>query len=170
MSIMVLTPVLSIRKKKYFLYQYCPGFLSYTTCPRSTNFRSIPPGRPIISGINSLTSRAGKYIDGFLQPLVKSLPAYIKDSRHTINLLKNCAYKEGYWLVTADVTSLYTIIPHDWGTSSVNYFLNKDTTLPNRQKGFIMELLEYATTHHFFGIVIISKRRVWLWGQNSPPV
>lgn len=43
-----------------------------------------PLGCTIISEIDSITSRAGKYIDGFLQPLVKSLPAYIKDSKHQL--------------------------------------------------------------------------------------
>lgn len=30
---------------------------------------SKPPGRPIISGIDSVTARIGRYVDEFLQPL-----------------------------------------------------------------------------------------------------
>lgn len=39
-----------------------------------------PTGRLIISGLDSITSRIGKYIDGFLQPLVSATPSFIKDS------------------------------------------------------------------------------------------
>lgn len=43
-----------------------------------------PPGRPIVSGIDSLTSRVGKFIDQFLQPLVTRTPAFLKDSMQII--------------------------------------------------------------------------------------
>lgn len=33
-----------------------------------------PPGRPIVNGVDSLTSRLGQYLDYFLQPLVTSTP------------------------------------------------------------------------------------------------
>lgn len=38
-----------------------------------------PRGRHIVSGINSITSRIGKYVDVFLQPLVNT-PAFLKDT------------------------------------------------------------------------------------------
>lgn len=46
-----------------------------------------PPGSPTIAGINGLSSEPSDYIDYFLQPLVKSLPPYIKDSGHLLDIL-----------------------------------------------------------------------------------
>ena len=130
-----------------------------------------PPGRPIISGIDSISSRAGKYIDGFLQPLVRALPAFIRDSKHVINIMNNIPHEEGLWLVTADVTSLYTIIPHDWGISSVKYFLERDSALLEIQQRFIMDLLQFATTHNFFwfgGKYFLQKRGVAMGAKFAP--
>lgn len=38
--------------------------------PRIPVVYYLPPGRPIISSIDSVTSRIGRYVDTFLQPLV----------------------------------------------------------------------------------------------------
>lgn len=48
---------------------------------------NCPPGCPIISGIDSITARIGKYIDYHLQPVVKKTPSYLKDTKDTIRLL-----------------------------------------------------------------------------------
>lgn len=76
-----------------------------------------------MSGIDCIMSQVGRYIDFYLQPLVSKMPSHIRDSRHVINLL--CGYRPtvGMWLVTTDVTSLYTIIPHNLGLFAVQYYL-----------------------------------------------
>lgn len=50
--------------------------------------KTRPPGRPFISGIGSVHSRLGEYLDVFLQPLVGKGQAFIKDSKDIINILK----------------------------------------------------------------------------------
>lgn len=47
-----------------------------------------------------------------------------------------------------------------------------DSNLPLIQIAFIMELLEYATSHNFFGSMAIFSARVGVspWGPNKPPV
>lgn len=52
--------------------------------PKIHKNSSNPPGRPIVSGIESLTFRLGEYIDLHLQPLVKSTQAFLKDTKHTL--------------------------------------------------------------------------------------
>lgn len=103
-----------------------------------------------MSGIDSISSRVGKYIANFLQPLVSRIPSFIKDTKHVINLLSNISPKEGLWMVTADVSSLYTIIPHHLGFQAVELFLIRDSGLPPAQINFIMELLYYAASHNYF--------------------
>ena len=45
----------------------------------------IPPGRPIISQIGSVTEYIGHYIDHFLLPIVQNQCTYIKDTTYFIN-------------------------------------------------------------------------------------
>ena len=45
-------------------------------------------GRPIVSACNSCTDHISKYIDYNLQPLMKSLPSYVKDTTDFILKLK----------------------------------------------------------------------------------
>lgn len=84
-----------------------------------------PPGRPIVSGIDSVTSHIGRYIDFHLQPLVKSIPSYLKDTGDTIRLLEGLDNRDDYLLVMADVAALYTCIPHKLGLAAVEYYLSR---------------------------------------------
>lgn len=88
-----------------------------------------PPGRPIISGIDSVTSRVGKHIDHYLQPLVVGTPCFLKDTKHVINLLSDIEWKASYTLITADVASLYTAISHCLGHEAMQHFLFRDSDL-----------------------------------------
>lgn len=78
------------------------------------------------------------------------MPSHIKDLRHMINLLSNHAPTTNMWMVKADVTSLYTVIPHDLGLFAVEYYLGRDSGLFDEQIHFIMELLEYEASHNYF--------------------
>ena len=84
------------------------------------------PGRPIVSACSSPTEHISKYVDSLLQPKMKALPSYIKDTTDFINKLKNIRLKQESYLVTLDVASLYTNIPHTDGIDACTYFLAKD--------------------------------------------
>lgn len=68
-----------------------------------------PPGRPIISGIDSLYSRVGEYVDIYLKPLVTQGKSYLKGSRELI-CYKKIEVTANTILVTVDIESLYTDI------------------------------------------------------------
>ena len=70
----------------------------------------MPPGRPIVSDINSDTYNSAKFIDHFLQPLSTSHPSYIKNSFDFKNKLNSIIIPNNCLLVTADIDSLYTNI------------------------------------------------------------
>ena len=38
--------------------------------------------RPIVSTVNSPTANLAKFLDYYLQPIMKNLPAYLKDTTH----------------------------------------------------------------------------------------
>lgn len=91
------------------------------------------PGRPIVSACNSSTDNISKYIDYILKPLMQSLPSYVKDTTDFIQKLKSfkLAHANSY-LVTLDVSSLYTNIPHKEGLDACEFFLASDTCTSNR--------------------------------------
>ena len=81
------------------------------------------PGRPIVSACNSSTDNISKYIDYVLKLLMQSLPSYVKDTTDFIQKLKSfkLAHANSY-LVTLDVSSLYTNIPHKDGLDACGVF------------------------------------------------
>ena len=38
------------------------------------------PGRPVISSLNTHTSKIFKYVDFQLQPIIKRIPSYVKET------------------------------------------------------------------------------------------
>lgn len=44
-------------------------------------------GRPIAAGIDSLNERLGKWVDQQLQPLVNSLPGFLRDTKQLLSTL-----------------------------------------------------------------------------------
>lgn len=82
------------KKEKHFLIPVAPRISIIYYLPKVHKSVTQPPGRPIISGINSVTSRIGKYIDYYLQPIVKSIPSFLKDTRDTIAKLQQVTYSE----------------------------------------------------------------------------
>ena len=47
------------------------------------------PGRPIVSACSCPTELISSYLDKVMTPIVKSLPSYIKDSNHALEIFRN---------------------------------------------------------------------------------
>ena len=71
--------------------------------------------RPIVSTIDSATANLAEFLDIYLQPIMKNLPAYLKDTTHFISEISDIPVQNDTWLVTVDVKSLYTNIPNEEG-------------------------------------------------------
>ena len=71
--------------------------------------------RPIVSSVNFVTENLSSFIDGWLNPLVTKLPSYVKDSPEFIKMIARMEIPEDAILVSIDVSSLYTNIPHEEG-------------------------------------------------------
>ena len=67
------------------------------------------------------------FLDSILHPYVTSLSSYVKDTTDFIKKVKNIKFcsKDSY-LVTLDVSSLYTNIPHEDGIQACKSSLEKD--------------------------------------------
>ena len=71
--------------------------------------------RPIVSSCQSPTENISQFIDFWLQPHVKTLNSFLRDSSQFIIEVENLNIPVNSLLVTIDVTSLYTNIPHNEG-------------------------------------------------------
>lgn len=79
-----------------------------------------PPGRPIVSGNDSPSEKISQFVDHIIKPFVFTTKSYIRDTTDFINKLSkldNIAPE--HYLVTLDVTSLYTNIPHTEGIRAI---------------------------------------------------
>ena len=76
------------------------------------------PGRPIVSANGHPTEKISEFIDFHLRPFVENLPSHIKDTTDYLKKMENLTIPENTTLVTMDVTSLYTNIPHDDGIAA----------------------------------------------------
>ena len=74
----------------------------------------------MVSSINCHTTNISKYVDYHLQPIVKQIPSYVKDTNDFINKINAVkSVPKNSYLVTMDVRALYTNIPNAEGISAV---------------------------------------------------
>ncbi|XP_065667796.1 uncharacterized protein LOC136088070 [Hydra vulgaris] len=82
------------------------------------------PLRPIVAGCEGPTDNILEYVVKYLQPMAESLSAYFKDTTQLLKILSNYPVpSNNYLLITADVVSLYTNIPHEDGINAVEEFI-----------------------------------------------
>ena len=92
----------------------------------ATKLNIRPPYRPIVSCIGTIAEHISGFVDSILQPLLKKIPSYLKDTTHFIrNLSYIGTLAPGSILISMDVNSLYTNIPHADGVAACRAFLNK---------------------------------------------
>ena len=74
------------------------------------------PGRPIVSACSCPTELISSYLDQVMEKIVKSLPSYIKDSQHALEIFRDFNFLgEDKLIFTIDISSLYTVIPNNEG-------------------------------------------------------
>ena len=136
-------------------------FITPTTPPRTSLFYYLPkihkpnnPPRPIISGIDSPTDQCSKLLTKILQPIAEAQPSYLKDTKHLLQILMNTPkITKDTFLVTADVTSLYTNIPHDEGISAIIKAIDKHRDLTPKytpDNEVIKLILSFILKHNQF--------------------
>ena len=78
------------------------------------------PGRPVISSVDCHTSRISEFVDYYLQPEIKKLKSYGKDTTDFIKKIEPIDhFGDDSYLMSLDVRSLYTNIPHKEGIEAV---------------------------------------------------
>lgn len=59
--------------------------------------------RPIISMVNLPMANMAKFLDIYLQPIMKQLPAYLKDTTQFANKISEIPVESSTWLVTVNI-------------------------------------------------------------------
>ena len=93
------------------------------------------PIRGIVSGVKTSTERLSGFVDFFLQPGMKELETFLRDGKHTLQIIEEVNEKiqsnemslDGVALVSLDVEAMYNNMTKDLGTSaSREYLENRD--------------------------------------------
>ena len=91
--------------------------------------------RPIVGGPNCPTRLLSQLIDITLKPFLLHIKSYVKDN---LDFLRICSPTS---LVTFNVKSLYTSIPHNYGLEATSFWIEKhpDSLHLRFSKGFVLE-------------------------------
>ncbi|XP_078496562.1 neuropeptide FF receptor 1-like [Lissotriton helveticus] len=123
----------------------------FYTVPNIHKGVTPPPGRPIVSGIQSLLEPLSRFCDFFLNPLVQQTPSYIKDTKHLLNVIKETNFKPAtQLLVGLDIESLYTSLPQDATLKVLHEVLMGTTWNHHTPRSFIMECATLVLKDNYF--------------------
>ncbi|HNI11121.1 MAG TPA: hypothetical protein PLL93_08260 [bacterium] len=109
----------------------------------------MPEGRPIVSDCGSETYNICSFIDFFLQPLSVQHPSYLKDTYDFVEKIRFKPIPPTAFLVTGDVTSLYTNMDIDRSIAVVKQVFAENPD-PTRPDDAILELLEICLRNNDF--------------------
>ena len=126
-----------------YLFIENPRTAKFYLLPKIHKNKLPPPGRPIVSANECPSERISQFVDNFIQPMVMTLPSYLRDSSHLLNIIRHLKVPPGAILATLDVTSLYTNIPNDEGILAASRYLfrHRDPSI-NPTDHSICKLLE----------------------------
>ena len=111
------------------------------------------PGRPIISAVGSPTEKISSFVDHHIKHLAQEQPSYLRDTKDFLNKLSQLQVTENTFIITADVSSLYTNIPHNEGIIACKKFLNQrsNTTTCTNILVHMMHLILTKNNFQFYG-------------------
>ena len=85
-----------------------------------------------------------------MAPFVKSLPTYLKDTNHALNILKQFSFPgNNKFLFTMDIASLYTVILNNEGLLALKYFFDQ-CTVKEPSTDTLLRLAELVLTLNCF--------------------
>ena len=109
------------------------------------------PGRPIVSACSCPTELISSCLDKIMAPIVRSLPSYVKDSQHALQIFRDFNFLgEDKLIFTMDITSLYTVIPNDEGPLALKHFFFDVRTVKEPSSETLLRLAELVLTLNCF--------------------
>ena len=108
-----------------------------TSCIYSSSKIHKPnnPVQPIVSACSCPTELIFSYLDKMMAPIVRSLPSYVKDGQHALQICCDFNFLGKDKLIfTVDITSLYTVIPNGEGLLALKHFFDLRTVRNQARK------------------------------------
>jgi hypothetical protein len=99
--------------------------------------------RPIISANGHFTEKTSEFLDYHMRPHVSILPSYIQDTTDYLTKTPSENLPDGTLLLTMDVVSLYTNIPHDEGIEACRQAWDSRTN-PDIPTKYLVKLLTHV--------------------------
>jgi len=109
----------------------------------------MPEGRPIVSDCGSESYRICQYIDSFIRPISIRHPSYLKDTYDFVSKIRGQKIPKNAFLVTGDVSSLYTNMNIDRILKVTEAALRKHPHCRRPDK-HLLELLEITLKNNDF--------------------
>ena len=106
-----------------------------------------------------------------MAPIVRSLPSYVKDSQHALQIIRDFNFLgEDKLIFTMDITSLYTVIPNCEGLLALKHSFDL-RTVKKPSSETLLRLAELVLTLNVFLslVVIINKSMAWPWAPKWDP-
>ena len=127
------------------------------TTPRTSCIYFLPkiqkpnnPDWPIVSACSCPTVLISSYSDKIMAPIDKTLPSYIKDSQHALEIFRDFnSLGQNKLIFTMDITSLYTVIPNDEGLRALKQFFGH-RTVKEPSSETLLRLAELVLTLNCF--------------------
>ena len=110
---------------------------------------NMPEGRPIVSDVGSESYRVSQFIDSFTRPISTGHSAYLKDTYDFLNKIKGKKIPQNTFLVTADVSSLYTNMDINRTLDVTKEAMKKHPNI-RRPDTLLLELLETTLKNNDF--------------------
>ena len=121
----------------------------FCVLPKIYKNKIPPPGRLIVSSINSLTEKISMLLDKILQPLVLKTKGYIRDRGDFLSKVQGLELNFNDWMFSMDVTSLYTNIQHKDGIECLKkVLLEHENSTPKNSS--LIKLLEFVLKSNNF--------------------
>ncbi|XP_061194818.1 uncharacterized protein LOC133202982 [Saccostrea echinata] len=119
----------------------------YIKLPRPTDLKL----RPIVAGPACPTHRISNLLDILLKPLCQLVPSYVRDDMDFLGHIPDTV-EINTEMVSFDVTSLYTNIPHTLGLEAIAFWIDKYRSEINERfsQDFILEGLKIVLENNHF--------------------
>ena len=125
----------------------------------------------MVSSVNIHTSKISKFVDHHIQPLAKGLKSDVKDTTDFITKIKYLGtVPPNSFLVSIDITSLYTNIPNDEGLEALRQNLDSSQNQSTSTKVTVtlMHLILALNNFVFNGIIFLQTQGVSMGTSSAP--
>jgi len=97
--------------------------------------------RPIVSNVSHPTKKISQFLHETMISTAESSQSYIKNSTDLTNLLKDIPATPNTFIITADIKSLYTLIPNEEGVKNVVKEMSGKTKLQPKALDTLLKLV-----------------------------